>query len=90
MQTNNSLEGFHNRLNGSLNEMHPTLWKCIDKLKMVDESVYSDVLQWQQGYDPYASKKWAQIEAQKLAVVRSFPNVEIMDYLRAVANRLVD
>uniref|UniRef100_A0A914E114 Uncharacterized protein n=1 Tax=Acrobeloides nanus TaxID=290746 RepID=A0A914E114_9BILA len=22
----------------------------------VDESVYSDVLQWQQGYDPYASK----------------------------------
>ena len=68
--------------------MHPSLWKFIDKLKDFDESVYSDMLQWMDRKEPHSSKHWQQVEAQKMAVVRSQPNVGRIEYLRAIANRL--
>ena len=88
MRTNNSLEGCNNKFNGALQSMHPSLWKFIDKLKDFDESIYSDMLQWIDRKEPYSSKHWQQVEEQKIAVVRSQPNVGRIEYLRAVANRL--
>jgi len=32
-RTNNSVEGWHNGFESSLNACHPTIWKCIDSFK---------------------------------------------------------
>uniref|UniRef100_A0A914DQW3 Uncharacterized protein n=1 Tax=Acrobeloides nanus TaxID=290746 RepID=A0A914DQW3_9BILA len=90
MRTNNTLEGFNYRINDCMQEMHPTLWKFIEKLKKLDESIYSDYIQWLDGREPTISKRFQQMESQKLAVVRSYPNIGRMEFLRAVANRLAD
>lgn len=58
MRTNNSLEGIHNRINKFFDTNNPTIWNFIDKLRSFDESIYSDVLQWNNGLEPSARKKW--------------------------------
>ena len=90
MCTNNTLEGFHYRVNSCMQDMHPTLWKFIEKLKKLDESVNSDYLQWLDGKEPTTSKRSLQMKRQKLAVVQNYPNVSKIEFLRAVANRLAD
>lgn len=68
MRTNNSLEGIHNRIN-KFDTNNPTIWNFIDKLRSFDESIYSDVLQWNNGLEPSARKKGSIVEKAKVAVL---------------------
>jgi hypothetical protein len=88
MRTNNSLEGIHNRINKFFDTNNPTIWNFIDKLRSFDESIYSDVLQWNNGLEPSARKKWSTAERAKVAVLGHYGQIGNMDYLRAVANQL--
>ena len=88
MKTNNSAEGQNFKINSTMQEMHPSIWKFIDKIRNFDESTYSDFLQWNDGKVPTESKIWKNVEKQKLAIVQNYRNVGIMQYLRSVANVL--
>lgn len=87
MRTTNSVEGFNFKLNAHMMEMHPTIWKFIDRLKKLDESVNSDVIGYESGYVPFSKKKWRLQEARKLAIVR-FDHNDLMPYIRAIGNEI--
>lgn len=88
MRTTNTIEGYHFRINSIMGEMHPTLWKFIEKLKKFDESINSDYLQWIDGKEPTRVRRYVAQEKQKLSVVENYHQVTKIEYLRAVANRL--
>ncbi|XP_071086464.1 uncharacterized protein [Haliotis cracherodii] len=56
-RTNNNLEGFHSRLNASLNHRHPNLYRFIEIIKMIEKSEKTKLFQLDLGAAPPARKR---------------------------------
>ncbi|XP_071103353.1 uncharacterized protein [Haliotis cracherodii] len=55
--TNNNLEGFHSRLNASLNHRHPNLYRFIEIIKKIEKSEKTELSQLDLGAAPPARKR---------------------------------
>ncbi|XP_071104150.1 uncharacterized protein [Haliotis cracherodii] len=55
--TNNNLEGFHSRLNASLNHRHPNLYRFIEIIKKIEKSEKTKLSQLGLGAAPPARKR---------------------------------
>ena len=87
MRTNNSAEGGHAKLNRFMQVSHPTLWRFIDTLRRLDESIYSDVRQWENGQTP-GIRTWYRVQQRKVAVCRQWGQLDPITYLRAIGSTL--
>ncbi|XP_071083808.1 uncharacterized protein [Haliotis cracherodii] len=56
-RANNNLEGYHSRLNASLNHRHPNLYRFIDIIKNIDKSEKTKLSQLDLGAAPPAKKR---------------------------------
>ncbi|XP_048246386.1 uncharacterized protein LOC125377370 [Haliotis rufescens] len=56
-RTNNNLEGFHSRLNASLNHRHPNLYRFIEIIKKIEKSEKTKLSQLDLGAAPPARKR---------------------------------
>ena len=87
-RTNNSIEGYHFKLKLVLKQGHSTLWSFISKLRDFDETIYSDLRQWNNGQEPPERKLWMMVQARKLRLVNKWGEVTRIEYLRSIASTL--
>uniref|UniRef100_A0A914E4W4 MULE transposase domain-containing protein n=1 Tax=Acrobeloides nanus TaxID=290746 RepID=A0A914E4W4_9BILA len=91
-RTNNSVEGYHNKLKKFIRSGYTTIWSFIAKIRDFDETVYSDYRQWTNGQVQLSQKKWRLTQARKLRLVNQWgqPGVNCIDYLRGISSSLDD
>ncbi len=88
-RTNNSVEAFHRGTNSSFAMLHPTLWKFIEKLKVVQQHQDKIIEGLVAGGPPPAQRrKYVDLNLRLLTVVRDFQNRQPIDYLRGIAHNL--
>ena len=86
-RTNNHAEAAHQRIQAELQMDHPTLWNFVDGLKKVRKGRDLFHEQLVAGHDP-PRKLWRyQLCDERIQrIVQSYPNYDIMDYLRGLAH----
>ncbi|CAF0899864.1 unnamed protein product [Rotaria sp. Silwood1] len=72
-RTNNTCEGYHNRINSRLQRNHPNIWQLISFMKVEEKRVQNIRLQWSSG----ASNK-------KKKLTAALQNRHTMGYLISV------
>uniref|UniRef100_A0A914D5R3 Transposase n=1 Tax=Acrobeloides nanus TaxID=290746 RepID=A0A914D5R3_9BILA len=87
-RTNNSIEGYHHKLKLVMKHGHSTLWTFISMLREFDETIYSDLRQWDNGLEPPGRKLWMMVQARKLRLVNKWDEVTRIEYLRSIASTL--
>ena len=88
-RTNNSLEGWHNRLQSNISACHPNIWKFLQVLKKeqaLNEVIINQMLAGQQG--PPKRKKYQDLSTRITNLVRDYENRDVLDFLRGVAHNL--
>jgi len=89
-RTNNFAEAAHRKLNREFGADHPSLWKFIDGLRMIQKSVdqlYEQFLRGDQ-HTP-KRKKYTLADERILEVVNDFKNREILEFVRGIAYNFV-
>lgn len=86
-RTNNHAEAAHRRLQAEFGVDHPTLWKFIDGLRVVQKSIDQIYEEFVRGDPaPKKRKKYQRADARLLTIVEDFENRQITEYLRGIAN----
>jgi hypothetical protein len=89
-RTNNHAEATHRRLQAEFGVDHPTLWKFIDGIRVVQKSIDQIYRQFVRG-DQGSKKrnKYQQADARILTIVEDHENREFMEYLRGIAYNFI-
>ncbi len=86
-RTNNHAEAANRRLQAEIQLDHPTIWRLIDSLKLVQRG--RDLFQQQLiagNLPPKKLRKYIQADERILRIVRDFANRNILDYLRGISH----
>ena len=78
-RTNNSIEGWHQNFQGHLSACHPNFWKFINVLKKEEAYVRVSILQHQGGQP---------VKPKFLRIIDDYPNRQLLDYLRNIAQNI--
>uniref|UniRef100_A0A914EC05 MULE transposase domain-containing protein n=1 Tax=Acrobeloides nanus TaxID=290746 RepID=A0A914EC05_9BILA len=94
MRTNNSVEGFHMRINMFFEVTHPTLWKFIARLRKFEDIIYKELRSWENGQLPPKRKLWERVNHNKKIACDKFTDVvngqmTRLDYLKLIGRTLV-
>lgn len=85
-RTNNYAEATHRRLQAEFGLDHPTLWKFIDGLRVVQKSVDQIYQQVVRGDQPSEKRnKYQQADSRTLTIIEGFENRETIEYLQGIA-----
>ena len=87
---NNFAEAAHRRLQTELDVKHPSIWKFIDSLQAVQKSrdlLYEAYVRGDPA--PEKRKKYRQADERILAIVNTYENREIVEYLRGLAHNFL-
>ncbi|KAL3877823.1 hypothetical protein ACJMK2_035467 [Sinanodonta woodiana] len=89
-RTNNSMEAWHRAFQQRIDCNHPSVFKLINRFRFEQDHVESEIERRQSGGNhPEASKKKClQLNRGLQAVVSTYANTSLMEYLRSVANNL--
>ena len=87
-RTNNKVEGFHRGFKVSLGATHPTMYKLVEKLR-VEQGKTEFIVENTLAHGCPASKRvYMDRDARLLRQAQSFPNMDRMQYMRAVAHNI--
>jgi hypothetical protein len=89
-RTNNSVEGWNNRLKNKINKSHPSVGRII-KIFKEEQRWVEECFQMHQVGDnpPPQMMKYVDLNARLVALVKDFHNRETMDYIEGVAHNLL-
>lgn len=89
-KTNNNLEGWHRGFQSTLNSFHPGFWLFVKAIKKEQSLNELKIEQYLSGQDPPTKKKKYRDYAERLFRVVSGwdENINIVEYLRAIAHNL--
>ncbi|KAF0752026.1 MULE domain-containing protein, partial [Aphis craccivora] len=88
-KTNNSVEGWHNSFNSTLNALHPSIWKFIEALKKEEKLNRLKMHQFLAGTEPRQKlKKYKDTASRIKAICNDFENRSINDFLKGIAQNL--
>jgi len=88
-KTNNSVEGWHNSFNSTLNALHPSIWKFIEALKKEEKLNRLKMHRFLAGTEPRQKlKKYKDTASRVKAICNDFENRSINDFLKGIAQNL--
>lgn len=85
-RTNNGVEAFHNALNKSVLNCHPSIWKLINCLKKEEAMAVTKKLAHERG-DSVPKTKYFFLNERLLSLCRKYSSVEKMGFLKVVAHK---
>ena len=88
-KTNNSVEDWHRSFQSNVGSHHPSIWKFMGFIQREQalQQVYCD--EFLSGHAPQPPrKKYADLSARILTVIRSYNIRNIIEYLRGLAHNL--
>lgn len=88
-RTNNSVEGWHRKMQAAVAAHHPNIWRFLTVLQR-EQSFLNVKISQQLGGHPVEPprKKYRDCNARIMNIVNDFVNREHLDYLRAIAHNI--
>ena len=88
-RTNNSIEGWHNRLSVLVGAHHPTVWKLIEKLQLEQSTTEFKLTQLVAGTPSQPKRrKYKDLDKRLLTVVEKYGTIPILEYLEGIAHNI--
>jgi len=89
-RTNNSVEAWHRSFQQTADCQHPSVYKLLEHFRKEQDHVEIKIERHRAGFrNPEASKsKYVQLNRRLLALLPSYGNVPLLDFLRGVANNV--
>ena len=86
-RTNNSAEVTHRKLQHELGMCHPTIWRFIDELRVIQKGRHLQLEHALTGQEPVLkTKKYKNADKRFRAIVNEYASRQPLEYLRAIAN----
>ena len=85
-RTNNSVEGWHNGFASSLNECHPTIWKCIDSFKKEESLIKLQTEQLIAGMTIGVKRKYKDHAEKIIKICDDYHTRSKLDFLKGIAH----
>jgi hypothetical protein len=88
-RTNNCAEGFHRAFFQLLGAHHPSVWKFLDVLQLLEGRMETEYMQYEAGEKPpKPRRKYRRMHRRMVTVTASFAQRQPVAYLRAVSHNL--
>ncbi|XP_068208558.1 uncharacterized protein [Palaemon carinicauda] len=84
-RTNNSLEGWHRAIQMSVGHMHPTIYKCVNILKLEQNHTANKVIRIDSGQDIGKNTKYVRVNKAISRIVSEYSSTEPIEYLRSIS-----
>ena len=89
-RTNNNIEGWHRGISAGMGVSNPTIWKFMDYFRRLMELQHREIEQLNAGGQPTPRRrKWANINEQLHNITGRFYNMDLLEYLRPIAQNFM-
>lgn len=90
-RSNNAVEGWHFRINSTLQGSHPTVWTCIEKLQKEQNYWEEEMHRIRAGLGENKQKKYIQLDERLAKIVPFYNNtLGTIEYLLAISTCIMD
>ena len=89
-RTNNYVEAAHRRLQAEFGMDHPTIWKFIDGIRVVQkgrDQVYEQFLRGDQ--PPSKRRRYVEVDTRIRTIVQTYRERNIIEYLRGLSHNFL-